>query len=99
MKNTLSSITLAAILGASTLLLSSTAFACEGMGPNKHMGSITSVNAADKTFTIQDAQLQIPVTFKANDEIMQAISGSKGSSIQVNYEEDDGTLTALGVIL
>lgn len=84
-------------LGMITIPLS--AMACDGMGPSKHMGSITSVNAADKTFTIRDAQLQIPITFKASDEIIQAVSEAKGGSIMVNYEDEDGTLTALGVVL
>lgn len=85
-------------LGVLTLPLSS--MACDGMGPSKHMGSITSVNAADKTFTIRDAQLQMPITFKASDEIIQAVSeAQQGGSIMVNYEENDGTLTALGVVL
>ena len=91
--------TLLAVLLSSAVALPFSAMACEGMGPNKHMGSITSVNAADKTFTIQDAQLQMPITFKASDEIIQAVSEAQGGSVMVNYSEEDGKLTALGVVL
>lgn len=89
----------AALFSLSLASLPIGAMACDGMGPSKHMGSITSVNAADKTFTIRDAQLQVPITFKASDEIIQAVSDAQGGSIMVNYEENEGTLTALGVVL
>ena len=95
MKKTL----LAALFTLGLVAVPFSAMACDGMGPNKHTGNITSVNAADKTFTIRDAQLQMPITFKASDEILQAVSEAKGGSIMVNYEEEDGTLTALGVVL
>lgn len=99
MKKIIYSTALSGILAIGFLTLPMSAFACDAMGPGKHMGSITSVNAADKTFTIRDAQLQIPITFKASDEIIEAVSGAKGGNVQVNFEEDDGTLTALGIIL
>jgi hypothetical protein len=60
------------------------------------MGQLMSVNAADKTFTIRDAQSRGPITFVANNEIIEGLKEAKGS-VMVNYEEDGETLKAVGV--
>lgn len=93
MKQTL----LASTLVASSILASGSVLACDAMGPSAHMGQLMSVNAAQSTFTIRDAQSQSPITFTANDEIITGLKGASGS-IMVKYEkEDDGNLNAVGV--
>lgn len=92
-KNTVFASTL---LAASTLVTGS-ALACDAAGPSTHMGQLMSINAAQHTFTIRDAQTQNPITFTANDEIITGLKGANGS-IMVNYkEEDGGNLSAVGV--
>ena len=88
---------IASTLLASSLLASGTALACDAMGPASHMGQLMSVNEAQSTFTIRDAQTQSPITFTANDEIITGLKGASGS-VMVKFEkEDDGNLNAVGV--
>ncbi|WP_455198667.1 hypothetical protein [Kaarinaea lacus] len=88
---------IASTLIASSLFISGTAMACDALGPSAHMGQLMSVNAAQSTFTIRDAQTQSAITFTANDEIITGLKGANGN-IMVNYEkEDDGNLNAVGV--
>jgi hypothetical protein len=87
-------LTSAALAGA--LVASSSAGACDAAGKNTHIGSLMTVNAAQNTFTIQDAQSRSPITFVTNTEIIEGLKDAKGS-IMVNYKEDGDTLTAVGV--
>ena len=74
-----------------------TLWACDAAGPSTHIGNITAIDAATKSFTIRDAQTQSLITFVANNEIMSNLKDAKGN-IMVNYEEaDDGNLNAVGV--
>lgn len=85
----------ALLLGA--LFGTSTAQACDAMGPSTHMGSLMSVDATKSTFTIRDAQSRNPITFSATQEIITGLKGFAGS-LMVNYEENDGGgLDAVGV--
>ncbi len=89
--------TIAFTLFTASLFVSGATFACDAMGPSKHMGQLMSVNADKNTFTIRDAQSQSPVTFTANSDILTGLKGASGS-IMVNYEENDaGGLNAVGV--
>ena len=89
--------TFAITLLFTSLFASSTTLACDAMGKSAHMGQLMSVDAAQKTFTIRDAQSQSPVTFTANNEILAGLKDASGS-IMVNYEEKDGGgLNAVGV--
>jgi len=72
------------------------AMACEGAGRFTHMGNVLSVDASGKTFTIRDAQTQKPITFLANNEIIDGLKDAKGS-IMVNYQADGDKLKAVGV--
>ncbi len=95
-RNTLRN-TLAFTLLTASLFVSSTAFACDSMGPSTHMGQLMSIDATKNTFTIKDAQSQSPITFAANSDILTGLKGASGS-IMVNYEENDaGGLDAVGV--
>lgn len=82
---------------AALITLPTTLWACEAAGPSTHVGNITAINAASKSFTIRDAETKSLITFTANSEIMGNIKDAKGS-VMVNYEEtDDGMLSAVGV--
>lgn len=78
-------------------MASQAAWACDAAGPNTHVGAILNVNAAEKTFTIRDAETQVPITFVANNEIIDGLKGATGN-IMVNFEETDSSkLKAIGV--
>ena len=81
---------------ASALLTSSSLWACDAAGKNTHIGSLMTVNAEQSTFTIEDAQSRSPITFAANNEIIEGLKGASGS-VMVNYKKDGDTLTAVGV--
>lgn len=79
------------------MLASASVWACEAAGSSSHIGHLMSVDAKNMTFTIRDAQSSAPITFVTdNEKIIDGLKEAKGS-ILVNYEEDDGTLTAIGV--
>lgn len=83
---------------ASALLLPVAGWACDAAGPSTHIGTVQSVDASGKTFTIIDAQTRMPIKFVASNEIIDGLKDAKGS-VMVNYEEmetGDG-LKALGV--
>ena len=74
-------------------------FACDSAGPQTHIGSVVSIDAAKMTFTIKDAQTRDSITFIADSsEIMNSLKSAKGS-IRVNYEDIDDSvnLKAVGV--
>lgn len=97
MKMPLRTLSLTALIMLFASLLPVTTWACDAAGKTTHIGSLMSVNAADKTFTIRDAQLNNPITFIASSKIIDALNNAKGN-IMVNYkEQEDGKLTALGV--
>ena len=81
---------------AFALVTSSSVWACDAAGKSTHIGSLMTVNAEQSTFTIRDAQSSSPITFVANNEIIEGLKGAKGS-VMVNYKEDGDTLTAVGV--
>ena len=77
--------------------MSGSVLACGGENSGKHIGNITAVNQNGGTFTIRDMESNSPITFKANSEIMTAVTGASGH-VMVNYEEnDEGALVAVGV--
>ena len=83
---------------ASALLLPVATWACDAAGPSTHIGTVQSVDASSKTFTIIDAQTRMPIKFVASNEIIEGLKDAKGS-VMVNYEQMESTdgLKALGV--
>lgn len=77
-------------------LVPSLSSACDAAGKSTHIGNLMTVNAEQNTFTIRDAQSRGPITFIANNEIIEGLKDASGS-IMVNYEENGDTLTAVGV--
>jgi len=86
------------LLVSSLLLTPVLTWACDAAGPSTHVGTVQSVDASSKTFTIIDAQTRMPIKFVANNEIIDGLKDAKGS-IMVNFEEVDGSsdLKAIGV--
>jgi len=82
-----------------TLLLlgASTSFACSSMGPNTHVGTITSIDSKAQTFTIQDVETNKPITFNADNKIMLELAGINNNQVIVGYAEVDGKLIASNV--
>lgn len=87
-----------AILMGALFITPFTTWACDAAGKSTHIGTVQSVDASGKTFTIIDAQSRKPITFMANNEIIDGLKEAKGS-VMVNYEEMDGSsdLKAVGV--
>jgi len=84
-------------LAALFLLGTSTSFACDSMGPNTHVGEITSIDSEAQTFTIRDAETNKPITFSADNKIMLELAGINNHQVIVGYAEVDGKLIAANV--
>jgi len=48
-------------------------WACDAMGPNRHVGVITQIDPKAGTFTIIDAQKRMPMTFIAGKELLDGL--------------------------
>ena len=68
-------------------------WACEGAGPNKHIGGITAIDVKTGTFTIRDAETNRLITFEATDLMLKEINIS--DRILVSYKEDAGRFIAV----
>jgi len=78
------------VLGTGTMT-----WACKSAGPNKHVGSITSIDAKAQTFTIRDAETDHPMTFAATDTMLKDLKLS--ARVMVGYKEDNGKMIAVDV--
>jgi len=89
---------ISSLLVSALFLLPVATWACDAAGPSTHIGTVQSVDASNKTFTIIDAQTRMPIKFVASNEIIEGLKDAKGS-VMVNYEEMESTdgLKALGV--
>jgi hypothetical protein len=76
--------------------LSPAALACSAMGPNTHVGEVVAVDSTNKTFTIQDAETQQPISFSASESILLSLAEKQGQVI-VRYSGAEGALTAVDV--
>lgn len=74
-------------------LLSAGALACEAAGSNRHVGRVMSVDRQGGTFTIMDSQTASPITFSADQDILDGLGEARGG-IMVDYSEDGNTLRA-----
>lgn len=72
-----------------------TTWACQSAGPNKHVGAITAIDAKAKTFTIQDAETNHPMTFEATDKVLRELKLQ--DRVLVGYKEEDGRMIAVDV--
>ncbi len=67
------------------------AWACASAGENTHVGVVLQVNAADRQFSIRDAETGQSISFTAPAEWQPV---SVGDRVAVTYEEHAGALTA-----
>jgi len=49
------------------------AWACDALGPNRHIGVVTKIDPGAHSFTIIDAQRNKPMTFTAPKKILDAL--------------------------
>lgn len=66
------------------------------MGPTTHAGKILSFNEGERTFTLLDMETMKPITFSADDAIMQKIANAQGMAI-VDFSSEGAGLTATRV--
>jgi hypothetical protein len=78
------------------LLAPASSLACSALGPNKHVGTVIGLDAAAQTITVLDAQTRQPVTFLANEELLNEARNAKGQII-VDYETEGTQLRAIGI--
>ncbi|HUK55715.1 MAG TPA: hypothetical protein VLY20_03570 [Nitrospiria bacterium] len=70
-------------------------WACKSAGPGRHVGSITAIDAKAKTFTIEDAETDQPMTFAATDTILENLKVK--DRVMVGYKEEKGRMVAVDV--
>ncbi|NIO40958.1 MAG: hypothetical protein GTO41_12725 [Burkholderiales bacterium] len=87
---------IAAIVGALLALGSAGAWACKAAGPDTHVGMLQSVDTRAKSFTIIDAETRGPITFSADEAILNSLKDVRGM-IAVLHEKVGGVLRALEV--
>lgn len=64
------------VLSVIVMLFSSvsiSSWACDAMGPNRHVGVVTNIDPKAGTFTIIDAQKRKPMTFKAQKKVLDEL--------------------------
>ncbi len=88
---------IAAIAGALLAIGSAGAWACKAAGPDTHIGTLKSVNAEAKSFTIIDAETRGPIEFLADEAIINQLKDVKGP-IGVLHEKVGGVLRALDIV-
>ena len=49
-------------------------WACDAMGPNRHVGVVTKIEPNPGTFMIVDAQTEKPITFMAQRHILDKLA-------------------------
>ncbi len=86
----------AAMMLTAALSIPALALACGAPGSTTHVGGLMAVDQDNKSFTILDAQSGSPVSFVADDGILESLGGASGV-IQVTYEQTGETLRALAV--
>lgn len=75
------------------MFAASSVWACSSLGPNKHIGTVMSIDEAKNTFTLLDAQSNAPITFLANAAILGELASATGQ-VLVDYELDGTQLRA-----
>ena len=63
-------------LGVIVLAISSVSiptWACDAMGPNRHVGVITQIDPKAGMFTIIDAQMRKPMNFTADKKLLDGL--------------------------
>jgi hypothetical protein len=90
------STTAVAGLLAALLMAPASSQACSALGPNKHVGTVIGLDAAAQTITVLDAQTRQPVTFLADEKLLNEAMNAKGQII-VDYETEGTRLRAIRI--
>jgi signal recognition particle receptor subunit beta len=81
-------------LTAGLLVVGGSAWACDQMGTNVHVGNIVSIDRAHATFVIRDAQSRQPIEFVVASNDLDSLHVS--DAVKVNYEKtNDGALRSI----
>jgi len=71
-------------------------WACDALGPNRHVGVVTQIDPKAGTFTIIDAQRETPMTFTAQQKILDALK--LDSEVIVTFRMDGQHMKAEAVV-
>ncbi len=63
----------AIVMLIASILMGPSAWGCDALGPDRHVGVVTEIDPAAGTFTIIDAQLQEPMTFQAEKKVLESL--------------------------
>lgn len=88
---------IAGIISALLTMGSAGAWACKAAGPDTHVGTLQSVDAKTKSFTIIDAETRGPIEFQADEAILIQLKDVKGM-IGVVHEKVGSALRALDIV-
>ena len=77
------------------LSVTTSAMACKAAGKDKHVGMVTNIDKKTGTFTIKDAETDLPMTFQATDDQLRELKMK--DQVMVSYKEKDGKLVALDI--
>ena len=72
------------------------AWACDAMGPNRHVGVVTNIDPKAGTFTIIDAQKRTPMTFTAQKKLLDELKLNR--EFIVTFRLDGQRMTAEAVV-
>lgn len=61
-------------------------WACDRMGPGKHVGRVAAIDPAAGTITIIDAQTRAPITFSADRQTLEPIRTQRNVIISFRTE-------------
>jgi hypothetical protein len=76
-------------------LAPSLGLACEGAGPNTHVGVVTALDAGKHTLSLQDAETGKVLTFTATPDLLKGIAVR--DEVQVVYAPEGKTLRATAI--
>lgn len=71
-------------------------WACDAMGPNRHVGVVTKIDQKTATFTIIDAQMQKPMIFTGTEKILDALKLNR--NFIITYTTEDNQMKAEAVV-
>ena len=73
----------------------SSASACEAAGPNTHVGAVTAIDPAGKTFTLKDAETTRPIVFLTTTEQLKGVKVK--DEVAVTYVAEGKQLRATSI--
>ncbi len=87
------------ILSMVILIVASVAvptWACDALGPNRHVGVVTKIDPSTHSFTIIDAQRHKPMIFTAPKKILDALQLDQ--EFVVTFRMDGQQMQAVAVV-